>query len=188
MASNLVVNIMAAGARFTLAKVKSRVSVVKQKTSTRSYAIETRLIQNQYSEAVFLVNDYLKQDNTLQSFLGEDFNIFPNVAEEPTNGNKSYPYIRYIIVPGIGPFWRVRTDIIRYYVGDNSFLRAGKILQRLIELINIEESDSSLPLKTDIWKVQSLNFLGGTQPTPPDQDNGVVERGINVAIIYTQIN
>lgn len=170
-----------------MAEIINRVSAVKKKTQTLAVGLETRVVHNAYTEAVFLLNDYLKRDTTLKSIMGDGFNIFPNVADEPIDGTNSFPYIRYIAIPGIGPFWRVRTDIIRYYVGDNSFVRAGRIMQRLIELINIEESDSSLPLKSSKWKVQSLNFLGGTQPTIPDQDNGVMERGINVAIIYTQI-
>jgi len=168
----------------------TRVSAVRQKTQTKTYELEVRVKDSDtiYSEAVFLVNDYLKSDSTLKQIMGNGFNIFPNVADEPIDGVKSFPYIRYMAVPGIGPIWRVRTDIIRYYVGDDNFMRAGKVMQRLIELFNIEESDDPLPINNGKWKVQSLAFLGGTQPTLPDQDNGVMERGVNVAMIYTQIS
>jgi len=162
---------------------------IRQKTLTTSTSIETRLGTTDYTEAVYILNNYIKEDAKLQTLLGGVFNIYPVVAEEPVGDTPSYPYIRYTTIPGVGPFWQVRTDIVRYMVGDTSYKRQGQILQRLIELTNIEESESPMAtLKNDKYRIKSLLFLGGTNTTGPDQDNGLFERGINAEMIYLVIS
>lgn len=168
--------------------ITHRIQAGRQKTQTKSFQVTTRVEQETVAEAVYLLNDYIKADSTLQGLLGTDFNIYPLIADEPSSGSASYPYLRYTVIPGLGPFWRVRTDIVRYMVGDVQFQRAGQVVQRLMEIINVEESHPSLPLRSSKYKVQSLNVIGGVPPTTPDQENGVMERGLSVAMIYTEIS
>jgi hypothetical protein len=167
--------------------ISHRIGALAQKTDTASYTIESKIHQDDFTEAAYLVNDYLKGDSSLKILMGGDFNIFPEVADGPA-GAPSYPYIRYSILPAIGQIWRIRTDVVRYYVGEKSFKTGGEILGRLQELLIIDDADLPFPMKNGKFKIHSIEFLGGSNPSGPDQEEGIIERGLNIAIIYTVLS
>ena len=143
------------------------------------------------SEAVYLLNDYLKNDDVLKSyFYPKQLNLYPMIADEPLDGEPSYPYIRYRTVPSQGTFWKIRMDFVTYYVGDKSYAKSGKIMQRLWELCNIDDSllNNPLPLKDEKFKIQSVMFVSGNAPIGPSQDNGIIERGITFAMVYVVLS
>lgn len=138
-------------------------------------------------EAIYLLNDYIKADSGLKTlFAPKKVNTFPVIADEPLKNEKSYPYIRYRVIPGQGSNFRINMDMVQYIVGDPSFAKAGKILQRLREILNMDNSPSAglLPLKDDKFKIQSVMFVSGLAPTGPDQENGVMERGATFSVTY----
>lgn len=145
------------------------------------------------TEAVYLVNDYIKADTVLQDiFAPKTINIFPIVADEPTSAENSFPYIRYVTVPIVfsSTNWRVRKDVVQYIVGDTSFEKVGKIVERLYDLLNTDDNldIAHLPLKDENYKIMSVMVTTGTNTAGPDQEEGVIERGLNVLIIYTKLS
>jgi hypothetical protein len=170
-----------------MAIVNNKVSALRKRTSTKSYSVEVKVNKPDFTEAVYILNDYLMSDAQLKNLMGGPFVIQPMVIDAPSGG-PSTPYIRYVSLPAIGPIWRVRADIVRYYIGSKSYKESGKIQERLKELLIVDDSLPPFPLKNDKFKIQSIDFLGGTAPTGPDQEEGVMERGVNVAIIYTVLS
>lgn len=137
-------------------------------------------------EAIYLLNDYIKQDATIQNLFSPlTVNIYPIIADEPVDGTTSYPYIRYRTVPSQGTHYRVRMDFVTYYIGDKSYATTGKIMERMWEILNMDDANSPIPIKDDKFKIHSSMFVSGTAPTGPDQENGVIERGITFAVVYT---
>lgn len=142
------------------------------------------------SEAVYLLNDYIKSDSQMISlFMPKSLNIYPMIADEPLDGEPSYPYIRYRTVPSQGTNFRIRMDFVTYYIGDKSYARSGKIMQRLWELCNMDDSIvNPLPMADTKFKISSSMFVSGGAPTGPTQENGVIERSITFAIVYTVLS
>lgn len=165
-----------------------RISALKRKTISVTHGVEAITKTSDWSEAVYLVNEYVRADQVLKDIIGEDFNIFPLVAEGPTDTQKSYPYIRYSSLPVLGQIWHIHTDVIRYYVGDKDYKRLGKILTRMKDILVIDDSTNPFPIKGGRFKIHSIEFLGGTNPSGPDQEEGIIERGLNIAIIYTVVS
>jgi hypothetical protein len=168
--------------------VKHKVSALRQRTYSIAHGVDTKVAKDDFTEAVYIVNDYLRKDATLKALMGGEFQINPMVAEGPSPTKASVPYIRYIVLPATGQIWTIRTDVVRYYVGDKSFKLLGKILNRLQELLIVDDSKPPFPMKSDKFKIHSIEYLGGTNPTGPDQEEGVIERGLNIAIIYTVVS
>lgn len=140
------------------------------------------------SEAVYLLNDYIKADPILKDIWApRKVNIFPMIADEPIGGQKSYPYIRYRTVPSQGSTFRIRVDFVTYYVGDNNYFRTGQVFERLWEICNMDDAPGMgpLPIKNRKFKIQSVMFVSGSAPNGPDQENGIIERGITFAVTYT---
>jgi hypothetical protein len=142
------------------------------------------------SEAVYLLNDYIKADSVLQNlFMPKSLNIYPVIADEPLDGEPSIPYIRYRTVPSQGSNFRIKMDFVTYYIGDKNYAKAGKIMQRLWEICNMDDSiKNPLPFVDEKFKISSCMFVSGNAPTGPTQENGVIERGITFAIVYTVLS
>lgn len=168
-----------------IASAWTRVSSSLRKTNSISHSLAVILDKPLFNEAVYMLNEYIMSDSTMKQLMGGDFVIEPIVAfgseEKPL-----VPYIRYTSIPAIGPIWTVRTDIVRYYVGHRTYAEAGKLLERLQELLIVDDSGEILPFKSDKFRVQSIDFLGGINPSGPDQESGVIERGLSIALIYTR--
>lgn len=143
------------------------------------------------SEAVYLLNDYIKNDEALKTmFSPKQLNLYPMIADEPLDGEPSFPYIRYRTVPSQGTFYKIRMDFVTYYIGDKNYAKAGKIMQRVWELCNMDDSvlNNQLPLRDDKFKVSSVMFVSGNAPNGPSQENGMIERGITFALVYTVLS
>lgn len=166
----------------------TRISAHTEKTRTRYTMVQVITTKPIYSEAVYMVNRYLMQDNELKTLMGGEFVIEPLVALG-TGDRPLVPYIRYASIPAMGPIWATRTDMVRYYVGHRTYAEAGKILERLQSLLIIDDSkEPLLPITDNRFRIQSIEFLGGINPSGPDQDEGVIERGISIALIYTVLS
>lgn len=164
-------------------KLAQKIDLLKLKSTTVSNSVSVLLKSSTVTEAVYIINEYIRSDPELRSILG-DFNIFPLVAEGPRDTDKSYPYIRYISVPVVAPLWQLQADFVRYYIGDKDYLRLAKITQRLRELLTIDDSTNPIPMKKGRFRIQSIDFLGGSNPTGPDQEEGMIERNLSITIIY----
>jgi hypothetical protein len=138
--------------------------------------------------ATILVNDLIKNDIVIKRlFGGTSPNIFPGVAGEPIGG-KSYPYIRYLSVPVIQPNnMRIRRDVIQYWAGDTNIDNLTKIVERIIYLVDADDSNPNLPVtdSTGTVKVMDLIFYSSGYPVLPSQDLGVWEQMVSCGVIYT---
>lgn len=168
--------------------INHSIDALRKKVSSVSHSFDIKVAKDDFTEAVYILNDYLMSDAGLKQLMGGEFNIFPLVADGPSPTKASTPYIRYSSLPALGPIWQVRTEVVRYYVGDKSYKNLGRIVERLEELLIVDDSTAPFPLKNQKFKIQSIEFLGGTNPTGPDQEEGVMERGINIALIYTVLS
>ncbi len=162
-----------------------RISTTRRKTIKLAHGVTAKVYAFMPSEAVQVLNSYIASDPVLQGYFGGKVNIFPIVAEP--YGEVMTPYIRYTHMPVTYNPWYIRSDIVRYYVGDKSVKRIGQILDRLYELLVVDDSTiGPLPIESSPFSIRSIEFLGGTNPTGPDQENGVIERGHDFLIIYVK--
>ena len=136
--------------------------------------------------AVFVVNKWLEQDPVLLNLFGKTIHIYPGYADEPEGGAPSYPYIRYHHIPVISKMQNIRKDYVQYFVGDKDFDRMENILERLMYILDSDQTTThiAVPDVSGKYRIDDIMVRSGTMPHQPSQDEGVWEHGIQMALVY----
>jgi hypothetical protein len=140
--------------------------------------------------AIYVVNKMIESDSVIRSvYAGKEVRVYPGYADEASDVEVSYPYIRYqyMMIPQAGLPW-LRRDWVQYFVGDKDAAKVALIIERLIYLFDIkplEDNSWPVPDPTGKFKIMDIKVSTGTIPNTPAQDNGVWEQGIGLRVNYT---
>jgi len=132
--------------------------------------------------AVYDVNLYLKNDNTIISIAGKTMNFFPVVATD----NEPAPFVVYFfnpIAPNVEEYWH-RYDIIKYSIFDTNVDRLFKLSERFIELLNIGNNiakSGGVP-GTDVRILSSYQI--GANLVSPLEINGWYRMNLDFKLCY----
>jgi len=84
--------------------------------------------------AVYDINNYLKNDSTIQSIAGKTMNFYAIIG----NNVEAAPFVTYIVSPAVfsvEKFWD-RRDAVTYSIFDTDIDRMLKIGERFIEMLS----------------------------------------------------
>lgn len=132
--------------------------------------------------AVFDVNAFLRQDDTLKDIAGKRMNFYPIIGD----GSDTGPFVVYYMNPGIPSvesFWN-RYDSVDYIIFDNNIERMYKIGERFIYLIARGDSvsDSGGIEGTDVRIFSS--YLVDSSVDAAEEKDGWFRMTLSFAIYY----
>lgn len=119
--------------------------------------------------SVYDVNDFLKNDSTLQTIAGKEMNFFPVIgyATEPP------PFVIYYFypsIPSVEAYWN-RFDNIRYSIYDIDVDRMFKISERMIYLLGRGDTVGKTGgIESDYHRFKSAIFVGASVLEPLEKE------------------
>lgn len=134
---------------------------------------------------IYDVNNFLKNDSTLQSIAGKTMNFFPIIGY----GTESPPFIVYYYtpnIPSVESYWN-RQDLVCYSIYDSDADRMFKISDRIIYLLGRGDTVSAPGGITSAnHRFKSATFLGSSVLEPLEKE-GWYQMDLNFRIYSTSL-
>jgi hypothetical protein len=119
--------------------------------------------------SIYDVNNFLKDDATLQSIAGKTMNFFPVIGY----GTEAPPFVVYYFypsIPSVEAFWN-RYDNVRYSIYDSDADRLFKIAERFIYLLGRGDTVSqSGGIESENHRFKSSIFVGSSILEPLEKE------------------
>lgn len=134
---------------------------------------------------IYDVNNFLKNDSTMQSLAGKTMNFFPIIGY----GTESPPFVVYYYtpnIPSVEAYWN-RQDLVRYSIYDSNADRMFKIADRMIYLLGRGDTVSaSGGITSAHHRFKSATFLGSAVLEPLEKE-GWYQMDLDFRIYSTSI-
>ncbi len=134
---------------------------------------------------IYDVNNFLKNDSTMQSLAGKTMNFFPIIGY----GTESPPFVVYYYtpnIPSVEAYWN-RQDLVRYSIYDSDADRMFKIADRMIYLLGRGDTVSaSGGITSAHHRFKSATFLGSAVLEPLEKE-GWYQMDLDFRIYSTSI-